>query len=83
MLGGALLFAPGGPGTQPAAAGGLVPFEGCDDLRSWFADAAGAMGPYGPWPGDAPVMEGNQRALASPADCHTHREEPRHHTGAA
>jgi uncharacterized secreted protein with C-terminal beta-propeller domain len=68
LLGGALLFAPGGPGTQPAAAGGLVPFEGCDDLRSWFADAAGAMGAYGPWPGDAPVMEGSERALASPAD---------------
>jgi uncharacterized secreted protein with C-terminal beta-propeller domain len=68
LFGGTFLFAPGGPGTQPAAAAGLTPFDGCTQLRSWFADAAGAMTAFGSWRGDTPVMEGAERAMGTPAD---------------
>ncbi len=47
-LSGAILLVPGGPSEQRATAATLTPFEGCDQLRSWFVDAAlASVGPYG------------------------------------
>ncbi len=48
VISGALVLAPGGPSEQQAAAATLTPFEGCDQLRSWFVDSAlASVGPYG------------------------------------
>jgi uncharacterized secreted protein with C-terminal beta-propeller domain len=67
LLGGAFWLAPSGVGTQAAAAG-LTPFEGCAELRSWLADAARTVRPYGSSRGDLALPEGGERAAAGAAD---------------
>lgn len=48
LLTGLIVLIPGGPGGQRAAAAELTPFDNCDELRAWFADAAlPTIGPYG------------------------------------
>jgi uncharacterized secreted protein with C-terminal beta-propeller domain len=65
LLGGAFLLAPGGLGAPPAAAAGLTPFDGCTELRSWFADA---MRSYPAARGSLPAMEDADRTMTGAAD---------------
>jgi len=48
VLSAVVLVTAGGPGAPPASAAALTPFDGCDELRSWFVSAASdSVGPYG------------------------------------
>ena len=51
-------------GTPPAAAAGLRPFEGCEELRRWYVDEA--MPHVGPWGlGGPPVVYGMRTAAGA------------------
>jgi uncharacterized secreted protein with C-terminal beta-propeller domain len=64
LLGGAFLLGPGGLGAPPAVAAGLTPFDGCTELRSWFADARRS---YPATRGGLPAMEDADRTMTGAA----------------